>query len=199
MIKHQYKLSSVTRSSLGEIKSNFIEQAFERFSYLKYVLQTHKIQPYIRLLLLKEIFSIFSEIQAVHDIKGNFSNSEDLKGIFELIVFVRNVLLHFPIFNTWDEISISPEVAREMMPNNNKNKNSSKIAKYLDNNFGKDDITIEAHYEGQKLLGLGSINLSAIKANSEKTFLKSIISEDNIISLLTNILTFLYTAKKTNP
>ncbi|WAC39032.1 hypothetical protein [Pedobacter sp. SL55] len=115
MIKYSAKLDPAIRASLGNIRSDFVEHAFVRFVHLKDALQNDNLPPQIRLLLLKEIFSIFDEIQAVYDIKTNFSNPKCFEGIFEFIVFVRNVLLHYPIFDTWDQINISPEMGSEMM------------------------------------------------------------------------------------
>lgn len=193
MTKYSVKLNSVIRASLGDIRSDFVENAFLRFLYVKDVLQSEKISSQIRLLLLKEIFSIFDEIQAIHDVRDNFAEPKALDGIFELVIFIRNVLLHFPIFDTWDHINISPEVGSEMMPN----RKGGQIAKYLIDNLGKNNISFDVEFSGGK--ANTSINLSAIKPNPDKTYLKDIISEDSVITLIIEIVQHLYTATKQQP
>lgn len=189
MNQYSVKLNTNTRDNLGDIRSDFIEQAFLRFLYLKDELHGKQFSSQTRLLILKEIFSIFDEIQAINYIRRNFADPVSLNGIFELVVFLRSVLLHFPIFSTWDQINISPEIASEMMPK----RRGGQIFKYLTENLGKNDIPFEVHYSGG--MRNSSINLSAIKANPKKTYIKEIITEDAVITLMVDIVQYIYSVK----
>ena len=192
MINYKVKLRPEKRETLGNIRSNFLEMAFERFLYTRdrFTLET---QAPKKLLLLKEIFSIFDEIHAIDDVRENFSDKTIFDPIFDLIEFLRNLLLHFPLFDTWDQIFISPVIASEMM----KNRKGGKIAKYLKDNLGKEDIPFEVEYSGGT--AKSSINRSAIKANGELTYVKDIISQKDAVSIIFDIVEHLYTATKQHP
>lgn len=189
MVKYTVTVKPTTRLKLGIIRSNFMELAFERFLYVKDNLRRDTTISPIRLLCLKEIFSIFDEINRIEDVRLSFSDPKALDPLFELVTFVRNVLLHFPLFDKWEQIFISSEIASEMMSN----RKGGQIAKYLDNNLNKIDIPFSADYAGGEIEA--QINLSAIKISPQLTYLKDIISEQDVISILIDILEHLFTGK----
>jgi len=188
MSTYTVKVDAATRSALGDIRSDFLELAFQRFQHLKDRLQQEKSAA-IRLLLLKEIFSIFDEMNAIQDVRANFQDPAFFDPIFELITFVRNVLLHFPLFDNWNLIYISAEIGSELMPQ----KKGGQIAKYLDNNFGKADLDFNVEFSDQKFST--AIKLSAIKQSPDLTYLKDIVSEDDVITLIIEIIQHLYIGK----
>ncbi|HKG08440.1 MAG TPA: hypothetical protein VKB19_18375 [Pedobacter sp.] len=192
MASYKVTVDSATRASLGNIRSSFLELAFERFLYTKDRLQ-HEQNKAVRLLLLKEVFSIFDEINAIIDVRVNFNDPQAFDSLFELVNFLRNVLLHFPLFDTWDQIFISPSIGSEMMPQ----RKGGQIAKYLNNNLGKADVPYTIQFSSVTFDA--SINLSAIKADPDFTFLKDIVSEKDVITLIVELIQHLYTAKKQNP
>lgn len=72
-------------------------------------------------------------MQSIQGLRTNFEKPETLKPVYDAISFIRNILLHFPIFESWNDIFISTEIANKM--NNNR---QGKIESFLNNYQGKD-------------------------------------------------------------
>lgn len=69
-------------------------------------------------LTLREAFSIYKELLSYEPIKSYLEwmkrgGSPPLESIIadNLLSFIRNLLLHFPIFKTWDEIYVNKNLA----------------------------------------------------------------------------------------
>ena len=66
---------------------------------------------------IREIFSVYKELLGYEPIKYHIElikkTRPPLEGIIvsDLFSFVRNLLLHFPVFNHWDEVYISKDLA----------------------------------------------------------------------------------------
>lgn len=74
--------------------------------------------PKIRFFKIREIFSIYKELlsyEAInHYIKWMKKGGRPpIEGIIseDLFSFIRNVLLHFPIFETWEDVYINKDLA----------------------------------------------------------------------------------------
>ena len=72
----------------------------------------------IRFYLLRESFSIYKELLSYEPIKEYVNwmkkgGRPHFEGIIadDLFSFIRNLLLHFPIFDTWDEVYINKNLA----------------------------------------------------------------------------------------
>lgn len=72
----------------------------------------------IRFFKLREAFSIYKELLSYEPIKEYIQwmkrgGRPPLEGIIadDLISFIRNLLLHFPVFKTWDEVYINSNLA----------------------------------------------------------------------------------------
>ncbi|WEB81035.1 hypothetical protein [Vagococcus lutrae] len=72
----------------------------------------------IRFFKLREVFSIYKELLSYKPIRMYLEwmkkgGRPHLEGIIadELFSFIRNLLLHFPIFDTWDEVYINKNLA----------------------------------------------------------------------------------------
>ena len=72
----------------------------------------------IRFIKLREAFSIYKELLSYEPIKDYVEwmkkgGRPPLEGVIadDLIGFVRNLLLHFPVFKTWDEVYINSNLA----------------------------------------------------------------------------------------
>jgi hypothetical protein len=77
-----------------------------------------EIEPTLRFYKLREAFSIYKELLAYSPIKEYVEwmkkgGRPALEGIIvdELFSFIRNLLLHFPVFETWDEVYINKSLA----------------------------------------------------------------------------------------
>lgn len=72
----------------------------------------------IRFWKLREAFSIYKELLSYKPIKGYIEwmkkgGRPPLEGVIadDVFSFIRNLLLHFPIFNTWNEVYINKNLA----------------------------------------------------------------------------------------
>lgn len=75
-------------------------------------------QAYIRFFKLREAFSIYKELLSYEPIKQyvkwmKSGGRPPLEGVIAdgLFSFIRNLLLHFPVFKTWDEVYINENMA----------------------------------------------------------------------------------------
>lgn len=75
-------------------------------------------EPYFRFYRLREAFSVFKEISNYEPIKKYLKGMKRggrpfFEGLIadDLFSFIRNLLLHFPIFDTWDEVYINKSLA----------------------------------------------------------------------------------------
>lgn len=76
------------------------------------------IDAEIRFFKLREAFSIYKELLSYEPIKSYIKwmktgGKPPLQGIIadDLFSFIRNLLLHFPVFRTWDEVYINKNLA----------------------------------------------------------------------------------------
>ncbi|WP_316849623.1 hypothetical protein [Pedobacter agri] len=181
-------LSENLTQQLNEHETMFVSMAMERFHQLVAKLNAGDLSSEYRLFYIKELYSIFAEIDNIPFIKKYKSDPpppkdviEIIKGLDQTVKFVRNVLLHFPLFNTWDEIWISKAFAKAMIESpikDRKNKPKGEIFKYLDNEFqveGKAFKFIDPESKEEKLC---LIKRPLDVDMDEKIFLKDILSED---------------------
>jgi len=87
----------------------------------------------------------------------------------ELFKFFRNVVSHFPFFNTWDEIWIKKSVI-------NWNKDGQSIDKFLKKYAGKETIKYRFWEAKKRKMAYLSINFPQ-KYQNDKIYLKEILSE----------------------
>lgn len=72
----------------------------------------------IRLLKLKELFSVYNELMLYEPIRQYVNNMDKIRPKSEKIIamdlfsFIRNIMLHYPVFNTWDEIYMTKSLAK---------------------------------------------------------------------------------------
>ena len=134
---------------------------------------------------IREIFSIYNELLGYEPIKYYIKvikkTRPPLEGIIinDLFSFVRNLLLHFPLFDNWDDVYITQNLATWNKAGRIHSflKKSSKIK--ID---GKRTIKYRIWEESKKLMTHISINFPE-EYNDNKIFLKDIISEREGIKL----------------
>lgn len=142
-------------------------------------------EPSYRFYKIREIFSVYKELLGYEPIKYHIEvikkTRPPLEGIIvsDLFSFVRNLLLHFPIFDNWDDVYISKDLATW-------NK-AGTIHKFLKESTkikidGKGTIKYRIWEESKKLMTHISINFPE-KYNENKIFLKDIVSEKEGIKL----------------
>ena len=128
---------------------------------------------------IREIFSVYKELLGYEPIQYHIKlikkTRPPLEGIIvnDLFSFVRNLLLHFPIFENWDDVYISKDLAtwNKVGTIHKFLKESSKIK--IDD---KGTIKYRIWEKSKKLMTHISINFPE-EYNNNKIFLKDIVSE----------------------
>lgn len=134
---------------------------------------------------IREIFSVYKEVLGYEPIKYHIEmikiSKPPLEGVIvsDLFSFVRNLLLHFPIFDNWNEVYISKDLATW-------NK-AGTIDKFLKKSTKiKIDDKGTIHYriweKSKKQFTEIAINFPE-EYNDNKIFLKDIVSEKEGIKL----------------
>ena len=135
----------------------------------------------IRFFKLREAFSIYKELLSYEPIKSyidwmKHGGRPPLEGVIAdgLFSFIRNLLLHFPVFKTWDEVYINKTLATWSK--------TGQIDRFLNKcQQIKIDGTGTLHYRiwevKKKKMTYITINFPE-EYGEENIFLKDIISED---------------------
>ena len=87
----------------------------------------------------------------------------------ELFKFVRNLLAHFPLFATWDEVWINKALV-------NWNKKGRSVDRFLNKYQGKSEVKYRFWEEKKKQMTYLSINFPSTYGD-DKIYLKDIITE----------------------
>jgi len=102
----------------------------------------------------------------------------------ELFKFVRNVLAHFPLFETWDEVWVNKTLI-------NWNQQGQSIDRFIKKYQGKDEVKYRFWEQKKKQMTYLSINFPSTYGD-DKIYLKDIISEKNGVKfsfiMMSNIL-----------
>lgn len=127
-----------------------------------------------RLMKSKDIFSVYSEILKYPPIKwvienNNRPNFSDM-GI-KLFKFLRNVLLHFPYFNEWDEVWINSSLV------NLYTTKPQFIDRYLRENEGKEEMKYRFWEEAYKRMTYITIKYPKDYSQNNKVFIKDMLEE----------------------
>jgi hypothetical protein len=135
----------------------------------------------MRFLKLREAFSIYKELLSYEPIKEYIEwmkkgGRPPLEGIIadDLFSFIRNLLLHFPIFSTWNDIYINKNLATWSKV--------GQIDKFLSKCIniridGKGTVKYRIWEEGKNKMTYFSINFPE-KYEDNNIYLKDIISEE---------------------
>lgn len=138
-----------------------------------------------RFYMIREIFSVYKELLGYKPIQYHIElikkTRPPLEGIIvnDLFSFIRNLLLHFPIFDNWDDVYISKDLATW-------NK-AGTIHRFLENSSkikinDKGTIKYSIWEKSKKLMTYISINFPE-EYNDNIIFLKDIVSEKEGIKL----------------
>lgn len=134
---------------------------------------------------IREIFSIYKELLGYEPIKYHIElikkTKPPIEGIIvsDLFSFIRNLLLHFPVFDNWNDVYITKDLATW-------NK-AGTIHKFLEKSSkikidDKGTIKYRIWEESKKLMTHISINFPE-EYHDNKIFLKDIVSEKEGIKL----------------
>lgn len=77
----------------------------------------YKRSAEVRLLILKELFSIYNELYLYEPIRSYIDTLDTRRPASEKFIaldcfrFIRNIFIHYPFFRTWDEIYMTKSLA----------------------------------------------------------------------------------------
>ena len=134
--------------------------------------------------VIKQLASLVSELLDKEGIKNKLIelantstvNGEDNEIKIETFDLIRNILIHFPIFETWDEICISKKLLKW---NTDK---SGQIIKYFEKNCNKTFKYRIFLNENDKWVERHTIAVTIPELKDDNTiYLKDILSLDNAI------------------
>ncbi len=138
-------------------------------------------QAHIRFFKLREAFSIYKELLSYEPIKQYVEWMKNggrppLEGVIAdgLFSFIRNLLLHFPVFKTWDEVYINENMATWIK--------AGQIDKFLKKCTtikidGKGTLHYRIWEEKKKEMTYFTVNFPE-KYDGENIYLKDIIAEN---------------------
>lgn len=135
----------------------------------------------IRFYKLRESFSVYKELLSYEPIKEYINwmkkgGRPHFEGIIadDLFSFIRNLLLHFPIFDTWDEVYINKNLATWSKIGQIDKFLTKSIKQKID---GKGTVKYRIWEEKKKKMTYFSINFPN-RYNNTNIYLKDIMSEE---------------------
>jgi hypothetical protein len=174
----------------------FLELAFRRLKTIREEIcfknsSFWQKDSYYRFARIKEAFVLFTEISS-HKSMRLFPNLYDEKFLFpfltnEVFRFVRNVISHFPLFDSWDDVWISKSLI-------NWNKAGQSIDKFLKNNVGKETLgyAYKEEFEDKSVFPtMVDFNFPKSYDENSKIYLKEMISEKDGIIFSIRIMVFI--------
>ncbi len=133
-------------------------------------------EDYYRFSRIKDIFSIYAEILnyppirwVIDYLKKDRPPMEAEIGS-EFFAFIRNVMVHFPFFQRWEEVWINKTIV-------NWHKEGQSIDKFLTKYQGHEPVKYRFWEAEKKKMNYMSVNFPAAYTSGSKIFLKDILSE----------------------
>lgn len=130
--------------------------------------------PYYRFSKITNIFSLYSEIILYEPFIDIFKTIEDTRPSMESVVakqlfkFIRNIIIHFPLFNKWDDVWISHSLVNWQK--------SGSIDRFIKKYLGTE--TIKYRFWDSKRKEMTYISISFPKSyDDSKIFINEFLSE----------------------
>lgn len=135
----------------------------------------------LRFLILKEAFSVYKEVLSYEPVKDYLQwMKKGGRPIFDgliadnLFSFIRNLLSHFPVFDTWNEVYITKDLATWSKPGQINNFLKKGMQLRID---GKASIEYRIWEEKTRKMTYFSVNFPE-KYDDNRIYLKNIITEE---------------------
>lgn len=156
----------------------FLESGYNRFLDLFKEVESEafwKRDPIYRLHQIRDIFAIYSELICYKPLKEVLEKRKTVRPVEndlgeQLFKFIRNLLAHFPLFDSWDAVWINKELA-------NWEKEGQTMDRFLTNFEGKTEIKYRFLDSRTKEMIYLSINFPVGYKANQKIFLKDILQE----------------------
>lgn len=139
------------------------------------------LSPEARLYKIKDIFSVYTELLSYSPIKEHIDFIKKTRPPMESVIssefvkFVRNILAHFPFFNTWDEIFISKKLI-------NWEREGLSIDKFLNKYQGHEEVQYRFMEAKSCKWRYPTLKFPS-EYNEDKIFLKDMINEKDGVLL----------------
>lgn len=169
---------------MNQIKPNpqeikFLNLAFNRFYDLEEEILDDNfwtLESKYRFSRIKEIFAVYTELLNYKPIEWVIAEIKEKRPPIEseiaskLFKFIRNLILHFPFFDSWDDVWFNEELI------NWKGKQES-IHNFLSKYHSSGEVKYRFWENDKKLMTYLAINFPSNYPNNEKIYLKNIMLE----------------------
>ena len=133
-------------------------------------------EGYYRLSRIKDVFSIYNELLNYTPIQWVIEHLKKTRPPMEAELgdeffrFVRNIIVHFPFFNSWEEIWISKDIV-------NWHREGQSIDRFLSKYEGHEPIKYRLWEAEKKKMSYISINFPTRYCEGIQVFVKDILTE----------------------
>lgn len=172
-----YKMNEELRPNKSE--REFLNLAYNRFyDIFEEVFRDDfwKKEAYYRFSKVKDAFSVYAELLNYEPIKWVIEEIKEKRPPMEgeigseVFKFIRNLLLHFPFFNSWDEVWIKKSII-------NWYKEGLSIDRFLTKYAGKDEVKYRFWESEKKKMTYLSISFPSKYDDNSIIYLKDMLSE----------------------
>jgi len=132
-------------------------------------------EDWYRFTKVSHAFSVYAELLSYEPFKHVLEAIKEKRPPMEseiggpLLKFIRNILIHFPFYETWDEVWVNKELI-------NWQKEGQSIDRFLKKNAGNNEVKYRFWEPDKKKMTYLSISFPE-KYDENKIYLKDIISE----------------------
>lgn len=135
-----------------------------------------KKDPYYRFSKIKDCFLIYSEILEYEPIGWFLEALKKLRPsmeaelVKEFFLFLRNLLIHFPFFNSWNDVYFDKQLINWSNP-------GKSIDQFLSRFVGHEQVKYRMWSPESKTMTYVAINFPVLYDESSKIFLKDMLPE----------------------
>lgn len=169
---------------MSELRPNKAELQFLNLAYPRFYGIVEEVRsddfwkkdPKYRFSVITAAFAIYTEILNYEPIGWEIERLRKERPPMEaemgseLVRLVRNILAHFPFFETWDSVWITKDLV-------NWSKEGMSIDRFLDKYTGRDSVKYRIWDGKEKKMTYVSINFPLTYEGETKIFLKDILNE----------------------
>jgi len=163
----------------NDAEKEFLTLAYSRFYDIFGEITTDSFwekDAWYRFSKIKDAFGVYSELLNYEPIKWVIEHIKKARPPIEaeigseLFKFIRNIITHFPFFNSWNDICISRQII-------NWNKEGQSVDKFLKKYEGRKQVKYRFWEAEKKRMTYLSINFPDNYSAGQKIFLKDMLSE----------------------
>lgn len=175
-LKEVVHLKPSIKKDLTQLQIDYITRLYDRIPVIDKEIAVRFLSSEIRLLWYKEMLALFNEFNKIERLTREFVDfDENVLNMIALVDFIRNLLLHFPYFATWNDVFVSREIARsQQFPIKN-----GKITKFLESSKDRKSFFLRMKYFGNAGQREAKVLFPVVESDDQEIFLKDIINESN--------------------